>query len=973
MQHTEHLAGYAQTQVGGKALLSRVNGRFYTPEFLASQLAEVLIAEVSTFARREVRVIDPFCGDGRLVSAFLRAAAESPKFDGASFHISLWDNDADAVAVAHELVSATVQRLGLRVEIVAEAGDTFLRDASGEYDLLLTNPPWEALKPDRREVELLSPEEGAGYVSALREYDTRLARLLPQSQPEKKFSGWGTNLSRCGLEISLRLLRSGGWCGIILPSSLFNDQVSARFRRWFFHEAAIRRLLAYPAEARLFTSVDQTCAAVIFERTSDAEFAPLLSRFDAHRRLIGEGRLEFSRPELERLGYAIPLDLSADETSLLLRLSPLPRMNDLCSDEPDALWLGREWDETGYQRFTAATGTVPFIKGRTVSRYAVLHSFGEFVSDSSSRAMPVSTAHARLTWRDVSRRSQVRRMIATLLPAGCVTGNSLHVGYFKDGDAEKLHALLGIMNSLPFEFQLRSKLGTGHVSLGSVREVRVPSLDNEQMVSALAGLTQRVMSGEAGAEAALEAAVARAFNLSREEFVMLLSHFDRLEQDFRTEMLVAFDSSNGTQEELPEKGKCDIRQPALRGLEVKIPNHYSAKLSKLDLDVAVAVQPGGNWKSIPHEVPSKRIEQIRVSFAAGEGSRSTYYGRLHPSRPAYTINTYFNRPGNGCHLHYDYAGGQHRVLSEREAARIQSFPDSFVFSGAHLSVQKQIGNAVPPLLAFQIARTLPVKGQYVDLFSGAGGLSLGFRWAGWEPIVANDIEKNFIETYSRNIHPEAVTGDIREPHVFRRLLEIIARERRDGVPLLVIGGPPCQGFSTAGNRRSLGDERNHLFKEFKSLVEAIHPDGFIFENVTGLLSMDGGAVFDLIRRELQILDNPLIPWVLKAEEYAVPQRRTRLFLTNLPKQWDVITPPEPFTGMEPQDTLFGRTLRAISVQDALGDLPPLRPGEDGSFKDYLCEPRHPYQALMRGRIDAGEYLAAIRSGAGQSKADSART
>ena len=176
-----------------------------------------------------------------------------------------------------------------------------------------------------------------------------------------------------------------------------------------------------------------------------------------------------SRPELERLGYAVPLDLTADETRFLLHLSPLQRLDDLCGDEPDALWLGREWDETGYQRFTAATGTIPFVKGRAVSRYAVLDSFKEFVSD-SSRALPVSVSHARLTWRDVSRRSQVRRMIATLLPAGCVTGNSLHVGYFKDDDTDKLHALLGIINSLPFEFQLRSKLGTGHVSLGSVRE-----------------------------------------------------------------------------------------------------------------------------------------------------------------------------------------------------------------------------------------------------------------------------------------------------------------------------------------------------------------------------------------------------------------------------------------------------------------------------------------------------------------------
>ena len=761
MKHNEHLVEHSALVVGGKALVARMNGRFYTPEFLAERLAEVLIGEVPSFARRKVRIVDPFCGDGRLIVAFLRLAASSPKFKGANFLISLWDNDSAAVALARERVEACGKKLMLRLKIEAESGDTFLRDGAGGYDLLLTNPPWEALKPDRRELEQLTPEARAAYVAALRSYDEQLARLLPQSQPEKKFSGWGTNLSRCGLEFSIRLLRPGGWCGIILPSSLFSDQVSARFRRWLLHDAALRRLLAYPAEARLFDGVDQTCAAAIFERTPDAEFAPLLSRFDAERRLLGESRLELSRPELERLGYAVPLDLAADEIRLLLRLSPLPRLDDLCGDEPDALWLGREWDETGYQRFTAATGTVPFVKGRAVSRYAVLNSFTEFVSD-ASRTLPISAAHARLTWRDVSRRSQVRRMIATLLPAGCVTGNSLHVGYFKDGDMDKLHALLGIINSLPFEFQLRSKLGTGHVSLGSVREVRVPRFDDARTVSTLSALTRRVLDGEAGAEVAVEVAVARAYGLTREEFSMQLRFFGRLPENFRAEMLELFDAESGAQNIASvTNGTRDTSQPALHGMEARIPNHYSAKLSKLDLDVAIAVPPGGNWKNIPHAVPSKRLEQIRVSFAAGEGSRSTYYGRLHPARPAYTINTYFNRPGNGCHLHYDYAGGQHRVLSEREAARLQSFPDRFAFVGAHLSVQKQIGNAVPPLLAFQIARTLPVVGQYVDLFSGAGGLSLGFRWAGWEPIVANDIDNNFLETYRRNIHPVAVTGDIR--------------------------------------------------------------------------------------------------------------------------------------------------------------------------------------------------------------------
>src|SRR3954447_7175940 len=121
-------------------------------------------------------------------------------------------------------------------------------------------------------------------------------------------------------------------------------------------------------------------------------------------------------------------------------------------------------------------------------------------------------------------------------------------------------------------------------------------------------------------------------------------------------------------------------------------NHYSASLSALDMEIVRHVPAGGNWKNVPESVECKRLDGIRASFARGEGSRSTYYGRLRADAPSYTINTYFSRPGNGCHIHYS----QDRVVSQREAARFQSFPDSFEFKGSRSAINKQIGNAVAP-------------------------------------------------------------------------------------------------------------------------------------------------------------------------------------------------------------------------------------------------------------------------------------
>jgi DNA (cytosine-5)-methyltransferase 1 len=382
-----------------------------------------------------------------------------------------------------------------------------------------------------------------------------------------------------------------------------------------------------------------------------------------------------------------------------------------------------------------------------------------------------------------------------------------------------------------------------------------------------------------------------------------------------------------------------------------IPNHIAPKLSDLDLWITRSVPPGGNWKDIPHEIPSQRLKQIRESYARGEGSRSTYYGRLHPHFPAYTISTYFPRPGNGCHIHYDPA--QNRTISYREAARLQSFPDSFVFEGPHTSVCRQIGNAVPPLLGFAIARCFPTKGKVVDLFAGAGGLALGFSWANWEVLVSNDIDENALRTHARNLSAALVVGDIRDDRI-RAQVVALAQAKRNAPeqPLVVLGGPPCQGFSTAGNRRTRDDDRNQLFKDYIRFIESIQPDAFLFENVPGILNMDAGSVFAEIREELAKHCKQLDVWKVAAEQFGVPQRRHRVILVGFRTL-------EPFAlGLGPlQSGLFGGP--PISVEEAIADLPPLISGQDGTQFDYSAPALTGYQALMRGDLAAEQFFARL--------------
>lgn len=387
-------------------------------------------------------------------------------------------------------------------------------------------------------------------------------------------------------------------------------------------------------------------------------------------------------------------------------------------------------------------------------------------------------------------------------------------------------------------------------------------------------------------------------------------------------------------------------------------NHFSPPLSDLDLQMVRPVPPGGNWKDIPESVPSKRLDQIRESYRAGKGSRSTYYGRLEADKPSYTITTYFSRPGNGCYIHYDFEGGQHRLISQREAARLQTFPDRFRFFGSKTSINRQIGNAVPPLLALQIAKQLGEPGDFVDLFSGAGGLGLGFSWAGWNALVANDHDKNSLESYSANVHKETVCGDIRDRETFEKVTDLARRAHEDSEAdrMIVLGGPPCQGFSTAGNPRTMEDDRNHLFKQYCHALESLDADGFVFENVTGILNMKGGKVFQIILDAFHDRGYETSTWRLQAERYAAPQRRTRVFVVGVRSGVAVPDLPREVTTMGQETALFGSRAPAVTAEEALSDLPPLKPGENGATKGYIGEPRNDYQRLMRGSMSPNEFL-----------------
>ncbi len=167
-----------------------------------------------------------------------------------------------------------------------------------------------------------------------------------------------------------------------------------------------------------------------------------------------------------------------------------------------------------------------------------------------------------------------------------------------------------------------------------------------------------------------------------------------------------------------------------------------------------------------------------------------------------------------------------------------------------------------------VIQNSPNKMKVVSLFSGAGGMDLGFLNSGFEIIWANDFFKEAVNSYRENIGKHVIYGDI-------------TKISNDDIPYgadVIIGGFPCQGFSVANTKRSMEDERNFLYKEMLRVIENKKPKFFVAENVKGILSIEQGQVFKMIKSDFEKLGYKVDARVLNAAEYGVPQARERVLI-----------------------------------------------------------------------------------------------
>ena len=219
--------------------------------------------------------------------------------------------------------------------------------------------------------------------------------------------------------------------------------------------------------------------------------------------------------------------------------------------------------------------------------------------------------------------------------------------------------------------------------------------------------------------------------------------------------------------------------------------------------------------------------------------------------------------------------------------------------------------------------------SFVDLFSGVGGLSLGLQRAGWRPVAAIDHWKDAVHSYNANLADEVHSCHRVDVTDLASVLAVIP-ERPDWV----VGGPPCQGFSTVG-RRDRGDVRNRLFLAYREVVGALRPEGFVIENVLGLKDM---SFERQVRQAFEDIGYTTTFQVVRAADVGVPQLRRRVVFVGQANGGRF----GPIPVSHPEGAW-------ATAWDAIGDLPEVGPGETATLFDKA--PHTPLAKDLRNDAD----------------------
>ena len=232
-------------------------------------------------------------------------------------------------------------------------------------------------------------------------------------------------------------------------------------------------------------------------------------------------------------------------------------------------------------------------------------------------------------------------------------------------------------------------------------------------------------------------------------------------------------------------------------------------------------------------------------------------------------------------------------------------------------------------------RDTKMEFRILDLFCGAGGMSYGMhKNKHFETKVALDINEKLAQTFAKNIQSaELIIGDIQDKKIKEKIVNL-SKEKKVN---MIIGGPPCQGFSLKGKKLGLDDPRNFLFIEYLHLVQELKPDVFVIENVKSLMSTSNGWFKNQIISEIEKIGYEVSVGIVRASDYGVPQNRERVIF--LCSKGRAISLPKPTVS------------ELVTVRDAIEDLAYLNSNEGAFEQEYITETKSDYQKLMRSRSE----------------------
>lgn len=268
-------------------------------------------------------------------------------------------------------------------------------------------------------------------------------------------------------------------------------------------------------------------------------------------------------------------------------------------------------------------------------------------------------------------------------------------------------------------------------------------------------------------------------------------------------------------------------------------------------------------------------------------------------------------------------------------------------------------------------------GYFVDLFAGCGGMSLGLENAGFQPIYVNELNRDALESYLRNrddkypyLRKKYHSKDIAEIAGNDKSIQNLLRELENDFQMksgdidLVVGGPPCQGYSGIGHRRTYAVDKkdmpsNHLYKQMAYFITKVKPKCFVFENVGGLLNSrwtaagERGEIWNDVESTFKTIKGYTVRWqLLHAKSYGVPQNRPRVILVGISKQTGFKEDPKGLAGgLLPQPTND-----YPDPVDLLGDLVDPDYLSKKSTDRYLTNPLNEVQKKLRTRRAGSEYF-----------------